>query len=269
MTALRISLALLAIGLGVAFAWMTDWGRDIVDGPEIAAKKASGKTESATVLPDFKLGSDASTYAQIVDRPLLNPTRKPAPTQAIAVVAPEPPKPQIRRGLYQLIGVADYGSVRVAQVRESSSNKVRSVREGETLQELTVRRIESTRMTLEFQGETDVVELAKFTASGRVPLPAPPPTPPPTMAAAQDQPPPNPVSAVPPAVPAQPPRTLSQVTGPAAADQALPQGGTINRRTGALVTPGPAREVMNAAEAPQAPASPARRRLAREASGQQ
>lgn len=189
MTALRISLALLAIGLGVAFAWMTDWGRDIVDGPEIAAKKASGKTESATVLPDFKLGSDASTYAQIVDRPLLNPTRKPAPTQAIAVVAPEPPKPQIRRGLYQLIGVTDLGTVKVAQVREVATRRVSSVRLGDALQELRVKKITPEAVILAFDNEEDVLSLAKFTPSGQVPPPSTPPQPSPVpVASAPPQP---------------------------------------------------------------------------------
>jgi hypothetical protein len=218
MTALRLALAILAVGLGVAFAWMTDWGRDIVDGPEIAAKKASGKFESATVLPDFKLGSDASTYAQIVDRPLLNPTRKPAPTQPIALVAPEPPKPQIRRGLYQLIGVTDLGSVKLAQVREVATRRVTSVRLGDALQELRVKKITPESITLAFESEEDILSLAKYTPSGQVPPPSTPPPQPPAvnpMVAASATPPgvpqqvPSPVSAIAPAIPlaAQPSAT--------------------------------------------------------------
>jgi hypothetical protein len=186
MNAVRIALIAIAAALTGALGWMTDWGQDIVNAESSEAAKIVAKVDAASVLPDFKLGAESNAYAQIADRPLLNPTRKPAPTQAVVAVAPEPPKPQIRRGLYQLVGVADYGSVKIAQVKEVSSNKVKSVRVGDELQELRVASLDDAKLTLTFAGESEILELAKFTASGRAPQPAPPvaplrPTPPPTV----------------------------------------------------------------------------------------
>ena len=174
---LRNGLIALAAALAAAFGFETDWGAAFTEST-VASHSISGKHDSAMVLPDFRLSTETTNYAQISERPLLNPTRKPAPTQAV-VAATEPPKPQVRRGLYQLVGVMDLGAVKIAQVREIASNRTKSVREGDLLQEMTVKKVDATQVTLAFQGETDVIDLAKFTASGRVPQPAPyvPPAP--------------------------------------------------------------------------------------------
>ncbi len=174
MKAVQIALALIAAALVGALGWVTNWGQDLATEPSIAETKYPARAD-ASVLPDFKLSSDSNAYAVIAERPLLNPTRRPAPTQPIPVAAPEPPKPQIRRGLYQLIGVTDLGEAKIAQVREISTNKVRSIKPGDALQEMTVKSVSPSSVVLAFQGETDVIELAKFTASGRVPQPPPPP----------------------------------------------------------------------------------------------
>jgi hypothetical protein len=245
---LRIALTLLALALAGALGWMTDWGQGFGE-TNIGEKNVVAKAESATVLPDFKLGSDASAYAAIAEKPLLNPTRKPAPTQAVAVAAPEPPKPQIRRGLYQLVGVSDLGSVKIAQVREVAGGKVRSVRAGENLQELRVAKIDLNAVTLEFQGETDVLEIAKYTASGRVPQQ---PVPPPPIAGAQ---PPVPPQQMPPGIAPQPvpqpnvaglPRPAPGADG--VADPNLPPGAVVNRRTGAVTLPGQRSDVASVGE---------------------
>jgi hypothetical protein len=169
-TALQKLLVVLAVGLTAALGWLTDWGQNFAE-TDLKLQAPATKPDGASVLPDFKLSSDSSAYAQIAERPLLNPTRRPAPTQAAVAVAPEPPKPQIRRGLYQLIGVVDAGYVRVAHVREISTNRVRSVKVGDSLQEMRVNEISPQKLTLGFQGEIDVVALPGFTPSGRVPQP--------------------------------------------------------------------------------------------------
>ncbi len=170
---LRNALIATAVALLVALGIETDWGAALTT-PPLQSRSGAVKQDATSVLPDFRLGSEASAYSQIVERPLLNPSRKPAPTQLVTA-APEPPKPQVRRGLYQLIGITDLGVVKIAQLREIASNRVKSVRQGDQLQEMTVAKVEPTQVTLSFQGETDVIEMAKFTASGRVPQPAPPP----------------------------------------------------------------------------------------------
>ncbi len=175
---LRNLLIAIAVLLAVAIGIETDWGANLST-PQLQARSGGIKHDTAAVLPDFRLSSESTTYAQIVDRPLLNPSRRPAPTQLVTA-APEPPKPQVRRGLYQLIGITDLGSVKIAQLREVASNRVKSVRLGDQLQEMTVAKVDATQVTLAFQGETDVIEMAKFTVSGRVPQP---PTPPPAAPA--------------------------------------------------------------------------------------
>ena len=189
---LRNALIATAVALLVALGVETDWGAALTT-PPLQSRSGTVKQDPTSVLPDFRLGSEASAYSQIVERPLLNPSRKPAPTQLVTA-APEPPKPQVRRGLYQLIGITDLGSIKIAQLREIASNRVKSVRQGDQLQEMTVAKVEPTQVTLSFQGETDVIEMAKFTASGRVPQPAPPPPmiaqAPPPVAVAEVAPPP-------------------------------------------------------------------------------
>jgi hypothetical protein len=258
MNALRIALAVVAASLAGTLAWMTNWGQDLASAETIEARKVAAKLEAASVLPDFKLSPESNAYAQIAERPLLNPTRKPAPTQALVAVAPEPPRPQIRRGLYQLIGVTDYGSVKVAQVKELSSNKVKSVRVGDELQELRVASLDQSKLTLTFAGESETIEIAKFTSSGRVPQPAPPPQPPPVAqpTVAQERPMPSPMpqpQSLPPPVAATPP-----------SDGTLPPGATRNVRTGAIVLPTAPREVVNSTEGEIRN----RRRLGRESTGQ-
>jgi hypothetical protein len=168
MTPVQIFLSACAAALIVALGWLTDWGQGFSE-PDIALITNPGKVDAPGVLPDFKLSSDSSAYAQIADRPLLNPTRRPAPTQPFAAIAPEEPKPRIRRGLYQLVGVVDMGDAKLAQIKESATNRIRSVKVGDSLQEMRVSVIDSAKVTLSFQGEMDVLELPKFTASGRSP----------------------------------------------------------------------------------------------------
>jgi len=161
---------------------------DVYDGGVSAhAHRSSGGANGTSILPDFGLGSNASAYSLMVERPLMNPTRKPAPTQA-KVAAPEPAKPAIRRGLYELVGVSDFGAGIAAQVRELSTRRITTVRVGDRLQEMTVATITPTRATLTFAGEIDTLDLPKFTASGRVPQPAALPTAPPPQVALQPPP---------------------------------------------------------------------------------
>lgn len=242
---------MLLVALGVE----TDWGAALTKQP-ILSRSGGVKQEATAVLPDFRLGSEAGAYSQITERPLLNPSRKPAPTQ-IVTAAPEPPKPQVRRGLYQLIGITDLGAIKIAQVREIASNRVKSVRQGDQLQEMTVAQVAATQVTLAFQGETDVIEMAKYTASGRVPQPPPPPPP----------------VSLPPPVPAQ--AVVPQQSVPVAASPAAPPGSGFGQpaAVGQRVFPnglvavdppdGRPREVVNVVEMLE------RRRLARQQAGGQ
>ena len=248
---LRNALLATAAALLVALGIQTDWGAAFTT-PQLQLRAGGVKQDAASVLPDFRLGSEANAYSQITDRPLLNPSRKPAPTQLVTA-APEPPKPQVRRGLYQLIGITDLGAVKIAQVREVASNRVKSVRQGDQLQEMTVTKVEATQVTLAFQGETDIIEMAKFTASGRVPQLALPPAviaqaPPPVAAPAPGQ-------IAPVAAPPNP--AISTFGQPAAVGQRVYANGLV-----AVDPPDDRpREVVNVVEMLE------RRRLARQQAG--
>lgn len=248
---LLVTAAALLVALGVA----TDWGTNLTSPPP-ASRSVSSKHDAASVLPDFRLGSEASAYGQIVERPLLNPSRKPAPTQLVTA-APEPPKPQVRRGLYQLIGITDLGAVKIAQLREVASNRVKSVRQGDQLQEMTVAKVEPTQVTLVFQGETDVIDLAKFTASGRVPQPA---APPPALAQAAPPPQPSPATTALPAAAAliANPTVVNAMRAAAGLEPvAAPPAPVV------AAPPAPQREVISVVEMLE------RRRLARQQAGGQ
>lgn len=179
--------------LGAALLWQVNSSTMTVGTTSNRKSAASGS--AATVLPDFKVGGEATAYADIVARPLLNPTRQPAPLQAVSP-ATEPPKPQIRRGLYELIGVLDVGDKRLAQIRELAANRVLTVKVGEQVQEFRVKSISAESVALEFAGELDEVRLPKFTNSGRARAFAPPPpvaaVPAPVLATPQAQPMPSP-----------------------------------------------------------------------------
>ena len=179
---LNIVLATTAAGLLALLGWLTDWGQALTRPAEVRPSVA-GKPDVSGLLPDFRIDADAQSYAAVSERPLLNPTRRPAPTAPV-VASTEPPKPQIRRGLYQLIGVMDLGAERIAQVRDTATNATRSVKVGDMLQELRVEAIQPDSVRLAFAGESDILTLARFTPSGRVPQPPAPPAPPPAAAQA-------------------------------------------------------------------------------------
>ena len=255
---LRTGLIALALALIAALGFETEWGTALKSAAT-PTRSVTGKRDNAAVLPDFRLSSEATNYAQISERPLLNPTRKPAPTQLV-VAATEPPRPQVRRGLYQLIGVMDLGTVKVAQVREIASNRTRSIREGDALQEMTVKKVEATQVTLAFLGETDVLELAKFTASGRVPQPVAPP-PQLAQAAVQPQQPPQSPPFIPAGAAVLPPMPVT----PTAVVQPAPSGPRTYPNGLVDVTPqsNEPRQVVNVVEMLE------RRRLARQQAGGQ
>jgi hypothetical protein len=245
---LRNALVAAAIGLIAAFGYETDWG-DAFSAPPIPTRQTAAKHDSAAVLPDFRLSSEANAYSQITERPLLNPSRKPAPTQAPVAAATEPPKPQIRRGLYGLVGVTEFDGSRVAQVRELATGRLRSIRVGDRLQELLVKQIDSDAIVLTFNADSEKLMLPKFTASGRVPQLQPQPQPQPQAPSPVA---PQPATAA--ALPAQPPSpaVAANLPQPATSDVPpapanLPPGAMYNPNTGAITMPSQ-REVANSVD---------------------
>ena len=238
MKVLNLALAVLAAALAGAFGWLTEWGQAFTRTVDVPAKSVP-KGDVGGLLPDFRIATDASAYGAIAERPLFNPTRRPAPTAPVAA-APEPPKPQIRRGLYQLVGIADLGAVRVAQVKEIATNMTRSVRAGDMLQELKVESITADSVRLTFAGEADVLTLPKFTASGRVPQPPAPATPP------QPTPAPQAAASPPPEAAAAQARPQQPIAPQAAGTAAAPAGMTPPAAGATAASPGSGAEQSSA-----------------------
>lgn len=166
-------LVTVAVLLCAALVWQMLLGP--ANDAEISGRKRGSTSSASTVLPDFRIGSNSGSYEEMISRPLLNPSRRPAPLQAVAA-ATEPPKPQIRRGLYEMIGVLEIGDKLLAQLRELAVNRVHTVKVGELIQEFRVQKITNEMVSLEFAGETDVVRLPAFTKSTNARL-TPPPSP--------------------------------------------------------------------------------------------
>jgi hypothetical protein len=158
-------IALLAYG-----GKLTDWGRDLVS-DDIAWKKVNAQMAANGVVPDIAFNADASPYAVITDRNLFVPWRKPSPPPEAAKPPIDPPKPQIRRGIYALTGTMQIGTDTFATVKENATNRTKSVKVGDELQEYKVQEVNNDRVVLAYAGQTEELVLAKYTQSGRAVAP--------------------------------------------------------------------------------------------------
>jgi hypothetical protein len=169
------TLALWLVPIVVLLAYggyMTDWGRQLV-GNEVNWRKVTTPPVSTGVVPDIAFNADASPYAAVTDHNVFAPWRKPAPPAEAPKGPVEPPKPQIRRGIYTLTGTIALGEDVIATVKETATGRTKQVRRGEQLQEYLVEKIESDRVFLAFAGQTEELALAKFTQSGRASVSVP------------------------------------------------------------------------------------------------
>jgi hypothetical protein len=165
-------------------AYLTDYGRALTaDG--LAWRKPATASANTGVVPDIAFNADASPYAAVTDRNLFVPWRKPAPPPEPPPPAAEPPKPQIRRGIYALTGTMQVGDQVFATVKENATNRAKQVKVGDTLQEYSVKSVDTDRVILAFAGQEEELVLARFTQSGR----ATPPPALPQVAAVQQVPP--------------------------------------------------------------------------------
>jgi hypothetical protein len=158
-------IALLAYG-----GKLTDWGRDLVS-DDIAWKKVNAQMAANGVVPDIAFNADASPYAVITDRNLFVPWRKPSPPPEPPKPPADPPKPQIRRGIYALTGTMQIGNDTFATVKENATNRTKSVKVGDELQEYKVQEVNNDRVVLAYAGQTEELVLAKYTQSGRAVAP--------------------------------------------------------------------------------------------------
>lgn len=159
-----------AVALGAVIAWETDWG-DAIRKPVVLPPAPVAKPVAPALLPEFKPAAGVDAYAEVVDRPLFSPTRKPAPPPP----PPEQPKPQMQTGQYQLTGTIQVGDKLYAFLKEVKSGRGVRAAQGDVLSTgLKLAKVEPDRVVFtQFDGEEEVkMQVAKST---RLTPTAPPP----------------------------------------------------------------------------------------------
>jgi general secretion pathway protein N len=143
----------------VALGYETDWGRGVAPGADKPAV-ASAQPVPVALLPEYRIEGGAQARKETVERVLFNPTRRPAPpaTQTAGGAS------QMQKGLYTLTGTTVVGNVATAFLREVKGGKPRSVRKGDTLDDMLVAEVAADHVRLR-QGD-DVEDLQLKIAAG-------------------------------------------------------------------------------------------------------
>jgi len=130
----------------------------VVAGASIPDPPAELETENAFAIPG---PGPLTEFAEITDRPLFSPSRRPPVRERKAapkpVVAAAPTPKRIDTGQYQLLGVVIEDERRVALLRSLRTRTIEVVSEGETLDAWTVAKIGAESITLVQGNVRDVV----------------------------------------------------------------------------------------------------------------
>lgn len=168
--------------LALVLAWETNWGRRFGDRPLPQTAPEPQRVEVA-LLPEFKIDGGLPAHSETAERPLFNPTRRPAPPAAPASAAPK-----LQRGQFVLTGTAVVDTKAIAFLREVNGNKARSVKAGETINGLKVAEVRPDRVKLVLGDESEELVLRvamgpktttqpALPGAGSVPGPGPAPAP--------------------------------------------------------------------------------------------
>jgi hypothetical protein len=158
-----VPLGLLLVALGAE----TDWGFAVQKRP-VAEPLPEPKPIAATLLPDFAIDGGVAARRETVDRTLFNPTRRPAPTPIAAAA-----QPRIQRGQFALTGTLVIDGKSTAFLREVNGGKARRVRQGETINGMTVTEVKPDRIRFALGDETEELVLRVATNSRPTPQQAP------------------------------------------------------------------------------------------------
>lgn len=142
-------LAMLALVIGGG-AWLSM--RAQAGTPEATPAPVAAQPYSLALLPEYQAGVPAPAASDVVDRTLFNPTRRPAPP---AVVVAESAKPKMQKGQFALSGTMMIDNIVMAFLRESQGGKSRRVRQGESLNGMTVVEIKPDRVRLALGDESE------------------------------------------------------------------------------------------------------------------
>jgi len=124
----------------------------------------------AKLLPPVALQSPEQAYPEMAARPLFTPTRRPAP------VEPAQGKQNFARGQYILQGVIVVGDQRTALLKEKSTGKIHRVDKGQSVEGITLERVDPTEVVLASGGEREKLALIVQKPEGQGVRGAPQPT---------------------------------------------------------------------------------------------
>lgn len=182
--------------LGAVLGEQTDWGRQIQ--PPLPDIRYEALVFDAPKLDEPPKFNAPDQYIEMVERPLFVVTRRPPPPPP----PPAVPVPTMKKGQFRLAGVSIIGDQKVAFLLETATKKTRAVREGQSINELTVAKISPETVTLKQFGDSEDLPLKVL---GAADLPKPTPLPP----GVQPHPPAQGVAGIPPPpVPSVPQQSL-------------------------------------------------------------
>ena len=142
--------ALLALMIGLE----TGWGSALRRAP-LAEPPVVPAPVTTAVIPEFRIDGGPEAMKAMVERPLFNATRRPAPS-AVAEAA----KATIQRGQFQLTGTLITEKGAVAFLKETSgTGKARSVKKGDSINGMIVAEVAPDRVKLTLGDESEDVEL--------------------------------------------------------------------------------------------------------------
>ncbi len=180
MTSARMEAALWLLLLGgllTGIGYVTDWGQRWI-WPLAQKETSPAPFDSPRLTTPFTL-LPPDAFIEIALRPLLIPTRRPAPP------LPDTPRQTMKKGQFILTGTTIVGEVKFAHLIEKTGAKARVVAEGKEINGLIVKRVDPTRVTLTQNDETEIVVLqpVKSPVGTSSNMQNPPPSAPPTVAA--------------------------------------------------------------------------------------
>ncbi|MEP7083401.1 MAG: hypothetical protein ABI854_01590 [Betaproteobacteria bacterium] len=159
-----------AIALAAVVGWETDWG-DAIYPPVVIAQAPEAKPIVPALLPEYKETVGPEAYAEVVERPLFSPTRRPVPPPP----PPEPPKQVMQTGQYQLTGTIQVGEKLYAFMRETKGGKGFRAGQGDVLAGgIRLAKVEPDRIVLtQYESEEEVkLQVSKSTRTTPVAQPA-------------------------------------------------------------------------------------------------
>jgi hypothetical protein len=183
--------------IAALIGWETDWGHALKRVPALDPNVAPQPVNVA-LLPEYRIEGGIEGRRDTVERTLFNPTRRPAPPQAVASAASA-----MQKGQFVLTGTTVVDQKATAFLREVNGGRSRRVQQGETINGMLVAEVQANRIKLTQAGDSEELTL-KVAAGPRATVqPQAAASPQVPAAGVPGAPPPGPTVAAPQAAPTQ------------------------------------------------------------------